>query len=52
MKGRSHPSWEGGLIAATARVHRLVVVTRNGKDFAPFGVRLLNPFNYRKTESD
>jgi toxin FitB len=52
MKGRFNPSWERGLIAATARVHRLVVVTRYVKDFDPFGVELLNPFNYRKTESD
>ena len=52
MKGRSSPSWEDGLIAATARIHRLVVVTRNVKDFDPFGVELLNPFNFHKTESD
>jgi predicted nucleic acid-binding protein len=52
MKGRSNPSWEDGLIAATARVHRLVVVTRNVKDFDPFGVELFNPFSFRKTESD
>src|SRR5271170_1929834 len=25
MKGRSNPKWEDGLIAATARVHRLIV---------------------------
>jgi predicted nucleic acid-binding protein len=33
-----------GLIAATARVHGLVVVTRNIKDFERSGVQLLNPF--------
>ena len=32
------------LIAATAIVHHLVVVTRNVSDFAAFGVRILNPF--------
>ena len=32
------------LIAATAIVHNLIVVTRNEKDFADFGVRLFNPF--------
>jgi len=32
------------LIAATALVHGLVLVTRNVKDFAPTGVRLLNPW--------
>lgn len=33
-----------GLIAATAMVHNLMVVTRNVAHFAPMGVRLLNPF--------
>lgn len=33
-----------GLIAATALVHNLVVVTRNVADFADTGVRLLNPW--------
>ncbi|MGO8757426.1 MAG: type II toxin-antitoxin system VapC family toxin [Terracidiphilus sp.] len=32
------------MIAATARVHGMVVVTRNVKDFARFGVRVFNPF--------
>lgn len=33
------------LIAATALVHRLTVVTRNISDFAPMGVPILNPFS-------
>lgn len=33
------------LIAATALVHDLSVVTRNIRHFEPFGVRLLNPFD-------
>jgi predicted nucleic acid-binding protein len=33
-----------GLIAATARVHGLTVVTRNAEDFEPTGVGVLNPF--------
>jgi len=33
------------LIAATAIVHRLTVVTRNVRDFEPMGVPLLNPWN-------
>jgi predicted nucleic acid-binding protein len=33
-----------GLIAATALVHGMTVVTRNVSDFAPFGVPLLNPW--------
>lgn len=34
------------LIAATALVHGLTVVTRNVKDFAPMGVPLLNPWEW------
>lgn len=33
------------LIAATAVVERLTVITRNEKDFVPTGVPVLNPFN-------
>jgi toxin FitB len=33
------------LIAATARVHGMTVVTRNIKDFALTGVDVLNPFD-------
>jgi predicted nucleic acid-binding protein len=33
-----------GLIAATAIVHDLTVVTRNIKDFADLGITLLNPW--------
>lgn len=33
------------LIAATARVHSLVVVTRNQRDFAGAGIKVLNPFS-------
>ena len=32
------------LIAATALVHKLTVVTRNVKDFLPTGVQVLNPW--------
>lgn len=32
------------MIAATARAHRLVVATRNVKDFSAFGVQVFNPF--------
>lgn len=34
-----------GLIAATALVHAMVVVTRNGSDFLPTGVEVLNPWS-------
>jgi hypothetical protein len=33
-----------GLIAATARVHNLTLVTRNVADFADTGVGLVNPW--------
>ncbi len=33
-----------GLIAATALVHRMTVVTRNVADFAPTGVPTVNPW--------
>ncbi|AGP41828.1 hypothetical protein BE04_00230 [Sorangium cellulosum] len=33
-----------GMLAATAIVHNLVLVTRNTRDVARTGVRLLNPF--------
>lgn len=34
-----------GLIAATASVHRLAVMTRNEKDFAATGIRIVNPWD-------
>ena len=37
-----------GLIAATALVHGMTVVTRNVDDFEPTGVPTLNPWNNRK----
>lgn len=39
---RSQPDM---LIAATAQVHALTLVTRNGGDFAGCGIPVLNPFS-------
>jgi toxin FitB len=39
------------LIAATASVHELTVVTRNTKDFQGCGVPLLDPWQYEPLES-
>lgn len=39
------------LIAATALIHRLIVVTRNVRDFRNTGVRILNPFDDHSSRS-
>ena len=36
---------EDAMIAATAAVHGLTVVTRNVRDFEKLGVQVLNPFD-------
>lgn len=44
MHRRSDELMADALIAATATVHHLIVVTRNVRDFVPLGVETLNPF--------
>jgi predicted nucleic acid-binding protein len=44
MHRRSDTVYEDAMIAATAQIHGLTVVTRNIADFKAFGVPLLNPF--------
>jgi len=42
-RGRIMPLFDS-MNAATARVHGLIVVTRNVRDFEPSGLEMLNPF--------
>ena len=44
MHRTSNTLYEDAMIAATAQVHKLTVVTRNVTDFKPFEVKVLNPF--------
>jgi toxin FitB len=44
MHRKSETVYEDAMIAATAKIHGLTVVTRNVTDFKAFGVPLLNPF--------
>jgi toxin FitB len=48
LAGRPVPTVDG-LLAATALQHDLVLVTRNVRDFAGLGVRLLNPWDAQPT---
>lgn len=45
MHRKSDTLYEDALIAATARVHGLTVVTRNLADFKALGMTALNPFS-------
>ena len=44
MHRRTDDVIEDAMIAATAAIHNLTVVTRNVRDFEDFGVPTLNPF--------
>jgi predicted nucleic acid-binding protein len=45
MDGRPDRLLEDAMLAATARVHRLTVVTRNTRDFKMFEVPVFDPFS-------
>ncbi len=47
MHEKSDTLYEDGMIAAIAKVNKLIVVTRNVTDFEYFDVTLLNPFEYK-----
>lgn len=44
MHRKSDTLYEDAMIAATAKVHGLTVVTRNVSDFNALGIEVLNPF--------
>lgn len=44
MHRNSNELNEDAMIAATAEIHNLTVVTRNVRDFRQFGVKTFNPF--------
>ena len=46
MHRKSDTVYEDAMIAATAKLHGLTVVTRNVADFKNFGVPLLDPFKF------
>ena len=48
MHRTSDALYEDAMLAATAQVHRLTVVTRNTADFKSFGVEVLDPFKTRR----
>lgn len=47
MHGTSNTLYEDAMIAATAKMYKLTVVTRNVGDFSNFDVEVLNPFEYQ-----
>ena len=47
MRNQSKALIEDAMIAATAKVNRLTVATRNTRDFERFNVALVDPFEFR-----
>ena len=50
MYGKSDALIEDAMIAATTMAHQMIVVTRNVRDFDPFGVETFNPFKGHPTK--
>ena len=51
MHKQSDTVVEDAMIAATALMHNLTVVTRNVRDFARFNVQVLNPFKRSESQN-
>lgn len=49
MQTRPNEMKADAMLAATARVHKLVLATRNENDFKEFQVEILNPFKFPRT---
>ena len=47
MRNQSKALIEDAMIAATAKINRLTVATRNTRDFERFDVALVNPFEFK-----
>jgi predicted nucleic acid-binding protein len=45
IHGRPDDLIDDGMMAATAAVHNLTVVSRNTRDFERLGARVFNPFS-------
>ncbi len=50
MHRKSNTLDEDAMIAATAQVHQLTLVTRNTSNFKALGVQSFNPFTIRSTQ--
>ncbi len=48
MHKKSDTLYEDAMIAATAQVNNLTVVTRNVADFTVLNVKIFNPFEYKQ----
>ena len=52
MAGKPDDLSGDAMIAATARIHHMIVVTRNVRDFRGLAVEVFNPFSYSTEGED